>query len=265
MTRPKEPALTRRELGQMVPLAGLPFLAAASSPRPSGDRRIVDPVGESVRHPDRPAQDRARDADRRPDRILDFFDVKPGMHVADFMAGDGFYTELLSRVVGPEGVVYCQNTKIPLGVFAEEPLTERLARKGLENVVRLDREFDDVGIPVGLDAALLIRFYHDFGWQEVDREGFNWLVFHLVKPGGVFGVVDHVAQEGAGMSVGQTLHRVEPLLVRREIEAAGFRLEAESHVLARSTDTHDWNIFRNGAEDRDRTDRFAYLFRRPND
>jgi predicted methyltransferase len=246
---------------------GAPLLLGARGPRRRDEedapRAVVDPVRDSVLHSDRPAGDRARDADRRPRRVLDFFDVKPGMHVADLMAGDGYYTEMLSRVVGPTGRVYCQNTKIPLEVFAEKPLTARLSGGRLPNVERLDREFDDVGIPPGVDAALLVRFYHDFGWQQVDREGFNWLVFHLVKPGGVFGVVDHVAADGAGMDVGQSLHRVEPTLVRREIEAAGFRLEAESWALSNPDDAHDWNIFRGGGRGRDRTDRFVYLFRRP--
>ncbi len=258
------PTLTRRELAFAAPLlVATPALLAAEAPRPERERRYDDPAADAVLHPERPAADRARDATRHPARVLDFFGVRPGMHVADLMAGDGYYTELLARVVGPRGVVYCQNTRIPLERFAARPLTERLARKGLENVVRLDREFEDVGIPPGVDVALLVRFYHDFGWQEVDRDGFDALVFHLLKPGGVFGVIDHVAADGAGMTVGETLHRVEPALVRREVEAAGFVLEAESFVLRNPADTHDWNIFRNGAVDRDRTDRFVYLFRKP--
>lgn len=258
----RTPALTRRALARLaVPLALAPA-AAARGAAEDGDRP-EDPVLAAVRHPDRPAGDAARDATRHPARVLDFFDVKPGLRVADLMAGDGYYTELLSRAVGPRGVVYCHNTRIPLERFADRPLTARLADGRLPNVERRDRELDDVGIPAGLDLALLVRFYHDFGWQGVDRAAFNRLVFQLVRPGGAFGVVDHVAADGAGMDAGQTLHRVEPALVRREVEDAGFRLEAESFVLREPRDTHDWSVFRNGAVDRDRTDRFVYLFRRP--
>lgn len=238
-------------------------LSTASSTKTEGERSIVDPAAEAVAHPDRPAGDKRRDADRKPAHILDFFDLKPGMHVADLMAGDGYYTELVSRMVGPTGVVYCQNTQIPLDRFARAPLGERLANDRLANVVRLDREFEDIGIPKGVDAAIMIRFYHDFGWQNVDRDGFNQLIHYLVKPGGIFGVVDHIAKPDAGMSVGESLHRVEPALVRREIESAGFVLEAESRVLANPEDTHDWNIFSNGGTRRDKTDRFAYMFRKP--
>ena len=155
-------------------------------------RTIDDPITASMQHSERLESDRARDVERKPARILDFLDIKPGMHVADVMAGDGYYTEILSRMVGAHGKVYCQNTAIPLKVFADKPLTERLAEDRLPNVVRLDTEFADAGLPEDLDAAILIRFYHDFGWQEVDRKSFNELMFRSLKPGGVFGVVDHV-------------------------------------------------------------------------
>ncbi|MHC4838487.1 MAG: class I SAM-dependent methyltransferase, partial [Planctomycetota bacterium] len=213
--------------------------------------------------PDRLRSDLARDAERQPARILDFFDIKRGMRVADLMAGDGYYSEILSRAVGPDGAVWCQNTAIPLRVFADAPLTARLADDRLPNVTRLDAEFDAVGLPEGLDAAILIRFYHDFGWQEVDRPAFNAMVFHHLKPGGVFGVVDHHAAEGAGIYGGRSLHRVEAAMVREEIEAAGFVLEAESYVLTDPEDTLDWNVFSRDHGGRDSTSRFVHLYRKP--
>jgi predicted methyltransferase len=225
---------------------------------------VDDPVGQAVTHKDRLKSDSARDADRQPGRILDFFDIKRGQVVADLMAGDGYYTEILSRAVGEGGVVYCQNTAIPLRVFAEAPLTARLADDRLPNVVRLDTEFEESGLPDGeLDAAILVRFYHDFGWQEVDRPGFNKVVFDSLKPGGVFGVVDHHAKVGAGISEGKRLHRVEASLVQAELEAAGFVLEAESYVLTDPTDPLDWSIFDPKHDGRDTTSRFVYLFRKP--
>ena len=261
---PTSASLTRRQLGKTALAA--PFLSGAASlgfADTGPTREVDDPVRAAIEHKGRLQSDLARDTTRKPARVLDFFDIKPGMHVADMMAGDGYYSEILSRVVGPTGKVYCQNTKIPLEVFADAPLTSRLSRGGLDNVVRLDREFEDVGIPSGIDVALLVRFYHDFQWQAVDRAGFNALMFHVIKPGGVFGVVDHVANDGIGISAGKSLHRVEPKLVRGEIESAGFVLEAQSYVLSDPSDTHDWNIFEGSGERRDRTDRFVYFFRRP--
>lgn len=239
-------------------------IAALSLTSSSYDRVIDDPFAEAMKSTDRIESDKARDPQRKPGRVLDFFGIKRGMHVADVMAGDGYYTEIISKVVGDAGRVYCQNTAIPLRVFAEKPLTERLAREGFDNVTRLDTEFDENhGFPEGLDAAILVRFYHDFGWQEVDRENFNNLIFSVLKPGGTFGVLDHTAADGKGISQGKSLHRVEPALVREEIEAAGFVLEAESFLLKNPDDEHDWNIFTDGGKRRDTTDRFIYLFRKP--
>jgi predicted methyltransferase len=223
---------------------------------------IDDPIAAAVAHPQRLNSDLARDANRQPARILDFFDIKRGMKVADLMAGDGYYTEILSRAVGEDGLVVCQNTSIPLRVFAEKPLTARLAKNRLPNVKRMDTEFEELAMPE-LDAAILIRFYHDFGWQEVDRKAFNELVFRSIKPGGVFGVVDHHAKAGAGIGEGKTLHRVEAAMVRKEIEAAGFVFEAESYVLNNPDDALDWNIFSREHTGRDTTSRFVYLFRKP--
>lgn len=227
------------------------------------ERTIDDPVAASIAHTDRLQSDLERDAERQPQRVLDFFDLKRGMHVADWMAGDGYYTEILSRAVGPEGKVYCQNTSIPLRVFADEPLTQRLAEERLPNVQRHDEEFADVTIPGDLDAAILVRFYHDFEWQEVDRPGFNAMAFELLKPGGLLGVVDHHALQGAGISEGKRLHRVEAALVQAELEAAGFVLEAESFVLTDPGDSRDWNIFSGDGAGRDSTSRFVHLYRKP--
>lgn len=257
---------TRRRLLQ-APLAAAALSSFGSSSALARPARfeLDDPVAASFDHPERLESDRERDATRLPKRVLDFFDLKRGQVVADLMAGDGYYTELMSRAVGEGGRVYCQNTRIPLQVFADEPLTARLADERLPNVERRDTEFEAVGIPEGLDMALLVRFYHDFGWQGVDRAQFNALVYRLLKPGGVFGVVDHIAAAGKGIEEGRRLHRVEPALVQSELEEAGFVLEAESYVLRDPADTLDWNIF--SADEagmrRDRTSRFVHLYRKP--
>ncbi|MDA0667962.1 MAG: SAM-dependent methyltransferase [Planctomycetota bacterium] len=233
-------------------------LLSCQIPQPAADFAT-----DSMQHIDRMESDHARDAERKPAAVLEFFGIQPGMAVADVMAGDGYYTELLSRIVGPEGTVYCQNTSIPLRVFADAPLTARLANQRLANVMRLDMEFEDDGFPTDLDVAILVRFYHDFGWQKVDREAFNALMFASLKPGGVFGVIDHHAKAGAGISEGRSLHRIEADFLQKEIEAAGFVLEQQSSVLTNASDTLDWSIFDPEHEGRDTTSRFVYLFRKP--
>lgn len=222
-----------------------------------------DFAANSMQHVERLESDFERDKERKPAEVLNFFEIQPGMNVADVMAGDGYYTELLSRMVGPSGNVYCQNTAIPLRVFADGPLTKRLANQRLPNVTRLDMEFEEDGFPTDLDVAILVRFYHDFQWQEVDRSAFNKLMYASLKPGGVFGVIDHHAKPGAGISEGKRLHRVEADFLQKEMEAAGFVLEKQSDMLINGSDTLDWSIFDPEHEGRDTTSRFVYFFRKP--
>jgi len=220
-------------------------------------------IRDAVDHPDRPEGDRRRDADRKPGEVLAFFGIRAGMKVAEMMAGTGYYTELLSRSVGSRGQVYAQNNRFVLSRFADKPLTARLKNPELGNVVRLDRELEDPGLPEGLDAVLMIRFYHDTFWQKTDRRKMNRAIFKALKPGGIFGIVDHQAEAGSGDRDVLRLHRVDEALVRRELLAAGFVLDAESEVLKNPDDPRDFNIFADGAKNRDKTDRFVLRFRKP--
>lgn len=219
---------------------------------------LVQAVSASTR----PAADRARDADRLPAEVLDFIGIQPGMMVADLMCSRGFYTEILSQAVGPDGLVYAHNNPWIIRQFAGGPLTERLERMRAENVERVDLELGKP-LPGNLDAAILVRFYHDFYWLETDRAAFNKSVFDALAPGGVFGVLDHHAEKGSGARDVQTLHRVDRDMVVKEILAAGFVLEAESNLLRDTEDTRDWNIFADNAARRDKTDRFLLRFRKP--
>lgn len=225
-------------------------------------------VVRAVEAPDRLSQDRALDAGRKPKELLSFFQIEPGQTVAELMAGGGYTAELLARVVGPEGRVYGQNTPVVLERFAKQPWTERLARPVMNNVVRVDSELEDP-LPqeaVGLDAVLLVLFYHDAVWLGTDRAQLNQAVFRALRPGGVYGVVDHSARRGDGISAASTLHRIEEAIVIQEIKEAGFALEAEGDFLRNPQDTRDWNASPTQAgERRGQSDRFVLRFRKPLD
>jgi predicted methyltransferase len=233
-------------------------------------------IKPAVDDPLRPEEDRARDADRRPAEVLAFFGIGEGMRVADLQATVGYYTETLSSVVGPAGRVYAQNNNFVLEGFAEKGLTERLAKlqeAGRANVTRVDAELDEMELPPHLDAVLFVRFYHDLFWLPTpdgnlnDRPEFLRRVYEALKPGGVFGVVDHHAEAGSeerdALDPEEGLHRIDVELVKREILAAGFVLDAESDVLANPEDTRDWNIFIEERTRRDTTDRFVLRFMKP--
>ena len=243
--------------------AGAPAHETAANVAAQGAISVPQHIASAVASSDRPEADRLRDPHRKPGEVLAFFGIERGMSVGDLMAGTGYYSEILSRAVGPEGSVYAQNNSFVVERFVDKPLTERLARPGLENITRLDAELETPGLPAGLDAALMIRFYHDMYWQESDRRAFNQAVFQALKPGGIFGIVDHHAPAGTGFAHVKDLHRVDAELVEKEILAAGFVLDAESDLLANPDDTRDWNIFADDAARRDQTDRFVLRFRKP--
>jgi len=232
-------------------------------------------IEAAVSDPGRPENDKARDINRKPAQVMGFLGITEGMKVVDLMAATGYYTEMLSTVVGTEGQVYAQNNAFVLDRFAREPLESRLERLGRDNIFLHQAELGELNLPSGLDAALLVRFYHDFYWMpgpdgengSTDRALFNRQVFAALKSGGLFGVVDHHAEAGSGdrdaLDPREGLHRVDAEMVKQEILAAGFVLEAESDLLANPEDTRDWNIFVDEGTKRDTTDRFVYLFRKP--
>ncbi len=230
---------------------------------PSPLRRRVEAAVAST---DRPEADRALDAGRRPEAWLAFFGIAEGMRVAELFAGMGTTSELLARVVGPTGRVYAENNRFVLERFAERPWTERLARPVMANVVRVDRELDDP-LPEDardLDAVLFILAYHDTVWMETDRAAMNRAVFDALRPGGVYGIVDHAAAPGHGVADAQTLHRIERDVVVQEVEAAGFRLDDSARFLEAPEDAHDWSASPGAAgERRGHSDRFVLRFVKP--
>ena len=208
--------------------------------------------------------DRARDAGRKPAEIVSFLGIKPGMTVMDLIAAGGYYTEVLSVAVGPQGTVYAQNPKAVLE-FREgandKALTARLADNRLANVQRMDKEIRDLGLaPQTLDAAFTALNFHDVynrGGAEATA-GMLAVVSAALKPGGVLGIIDHVGNPDADNAA---LHRIQEELVVKAVTDAGFVVEAKSDILRNSTDNHTLPVF--GPEIRGKTDRFVLRLRKP--
>ncbi len=215
--------------------------------------------------PDRAADDRALDGGRHPGQMLAFFGIAPNMQVADLAAGNGYTTELLARAVGSAGKVYSQNNKFVLG-FANDAWTARLATPPNKVVTRVERELDDP-LPSdaqNLDVVLMVLFYHDTYWQKVDRVKMDAAIFAALKHGGVFGVVDHSAADGAGATQVDTLHRIEEREVIADVSKAGFTLESEASFLREPNDKRDWNPSpRKAGARRGTSDRFVLKFIKP--
>ncbi len=212
--------------------------------------------------PSRPAADRERDAGRMPDQVLAFFDIGPGDKVVDLLCGGGYYTRILVPLVGEEGEVYAGNNPF-FQRFGEEAITALLTEPGFERVHRIDGPVDEVALPTdgSLDAVIVVLAYHDLWLTDEDRSELNRRVFAALKPGGVYGIVDHHAAEGAGTDVIQSLHRIEERVITEEISAAGFSLAARADFLGNPDDDRSLRIF--DPSIRGSTDRFVLRFEKP--
>jgi predicted methyltransferase len=240
-----------------------PAFAPADRAPPAAAGAPADPIAEAVRDPGRIADARARDAFRKPAEILAFAGVKPGDVVVEIAPGGGYDTALLSRVVGPAGKVYAVDSETLFEYMPSlrESFPGYIAQDPRDNVEYSAQRLDAIEIPAQVDMIWMSMFYHDTVWLGLDRAAMNRAFFEHLKPGGVFLVVDHHALPGAADGVTKELHRIDAEQVRREVEAAGFRLAAMSDALMNLDDTRTASVFDDSI--RGRTDRFVYKFVKP--
>jgi len=251
--------MLRAELFLRTAAAGLACLMlAASGPSPAA---AADLGAAVVAAPDRSDDDRKADERRQPAKLLDFTGVQPGMTVFDMAAGGGYTTELLARAVGKSGKVYAENPPAaPEKALAT--MAERMKKPVMANVTPVSNPLDEP-IPAGLHDIDLITFvlnYHDVTYLPVDRAKMNKALFDGLKHGGVMVVVDHAAKAGDGVTVGKSLHRVEESALVAEVEAAGFKKEAEADFLRHPEDPKDQSFFKMEGKP---TDQFVLKFRKP--
>ncbi len=252
--------------------ASLAALPALAQPIPT------EQIKKIVASPERSAADRTNDLRRHPEQILEFIAIRPGIVALDVSAGGGYTTELLARSIGPTGKVYGQSRPRPAAPPprptnpegnanpsatpapapppagpprpSPEALADRTAKLTAGNVaaapiVAVVQPFEDPApaeLADGkLDLVTLMFNYHDLGFLGVDRAAMNKAIFKALKAGGVFVVADHSGRPGTGISESGTLHRVEEAFLRKEVEAAGFKLAAEGNFLRNPNDPRDKN------------------------
>lgn len=242
---------------------------AMGTSRPSSSA-IVQPAAAdaALKNPHRRPADRTQDDWRKAAAVLEFFGIQPGMAVLDLYSGGGYYAELLSYLVGPTGRVVAHNNT-PYLSYAETEIAERYREGRLPNVEQLIAENNELDLPVQrFDAVLMIKAYHDVyfvdekvGWAHIDRTQFLREVFDAMKPGAVLGIVDHAAATGSAPETGGTLHRIDPDVIKSDMEEAGFVLEAQSDILRNPQDDYSMRVFDESV--RNRTDRVVMRFRKP--
>ncbi len=228
-------------------------------------------VAAIVASPDRSAADRNNDIRRHPEDMLMFIGAKPGWTALDVSTGGGYTTELLSRVIGPTGMVWAQSRprttpapkpaapeggapapvgmpapmRTPADVLADRAAAMKSAGVQAAPIAYVAQPFENPVPPDvangGLDLVTLMFNYHDLGFMGVDRAAMNAAIFRGLKPGGLYVIADHAGRPGTGISESGTLHRIEESFLRAEVEAAGFRLQAEGDFLRNPNDPRDQN------------------------
>ncbi|MDB5497945.1 MAG: hypothetical protein JWP28_1976 [Phenylobacterium sp.] len=213
----------------------------------------------------RPAADTARDAARKPGELLALAEVKPGQKVADFMMGGGYFTRILAPAVGTTGKVYAYQSAEFIKFRAAYGTEQSTAVADYKNVVPLTGPLAAAGLPDGLDLVLTVQNYHDMHLKPFPSETadtVNKQVFRALRPGGLYVVVDHAALPGAPLETSDKLHRIDAAVVKKEVEAAGFKLVAEDDkLLANPADPHTALVF--DPSIRGKTDQFILKFRKP--
>ncbi len=249
--------------------AGLALCVAAGGVWARGSSgRIPAYIKAAVDNPSRPAADRGRDANRKPEQVLAFAHVRPGLRVAELEPAGGYYTRILCKAVGSSGHLYAVNFVLH---FSPQQLKRMHGRRmgpmpapktDCHNVTYSVQAATALKLPSRLDMVWTAENYHDFHNAEFgnpDMKAFDRTVFDALEPGGVFIVEDHAAAPGSGARDTNTLHRIDPALVKRELESVGFRYVGQSSVLRNPKDNHTQIVFKMI----DKTDRFLFEFRKP--
>jgi predicted methyltransferase len=249
--------MERAAIAATAALAIPALMAAVAWAAPSIPAYISAAVGDSAR----PAEDKQRDADRKPAETLAFAGVKPGETVIEIAPGRGYYTRLLSAVVGPQGKVYAV-TSPPKPDKPPPPVQAIAADPHYGNVTVIMQPVAEVKLPQGVDLVWTSQNYHDFhNLTDIDVATINRDVFAALKSGGTYLVLDHAAEAGSGTRDTNTLHRIDEETVKKEVAAAGFKLAGESNILRNKSDPHTAKVF--DPEIRGHTDQFVLIFKKP--
>jgi|SRR5579862_2113115 len=227
----------------------------------------ADRYDAAVAHAARSAADHKRDAIDHPAEVLRLSGIGPGMQVADFLAADGYYSELLSYIVGPKGHVYLLNNAA-FDEWSENQWQTRLADQRLPNVEHRTIDVHYLGFPAhSLDAVLVIKVYHDLYWQtdkgpwpKIDPDAVLTEIARVMKPGGILLLVDHSARPGTGSADAGTIHRIDEAYARQDFEKHGFTFVRSSEVLRHPEDPRTLITYK--GEMVGKTDRFVMVFRR---
>ena len=223
-------------------------------------------TGNSATADTRLARDVALEAPRHGPEIAAFAGVKSGDKVIDLIPGGGYWTRTFARIVGPSGHVYGIWPK-PYAMESGSDVKRYAATAGtpaFANVSASIQPATSLTAPEKVDLVFTSQNYHDYPDKfmgSIDPAVLNKAVFDALKPGGIYLIIDHAAAAGSGMRDTDTLHRIDPAIVKQQVTAAGFVFDGESKLLANVGDDHTKPVFDQSI--RRHTDQFIYKFHRP--
>ena len=247
-------------LAACLSFAAASFASVSGAAAPAVSPAVAAALADKGRDADREA-----DARRHPGEVITFSGVKAGDKVVDLIPGGGYFTRIFSKVVGPGGRVYMvwpdEYAKVDQ---PEQAKSADLLKTGYPNVSVIRQPGAAFATPEPVDLVFTAQNYHDYPDKfmgYIDPMVLNRAVFKALKPGGVFLVVDHTAEAGSGMRDTDTLHRIDPAIVKKQVTDAGFVFEGESKVLRNPADDLKKGVFDKAI--RGHTDQFVYKFRKP--
>lgn len=239
----------------VVVLSSILATAAVRSNAVIAKAPTLGPQESILDDPTRPAGERARDAGSKPLEVYEWLGIREGMVVVDLIPYFGYNSHILARLVGPSGRVLA----VGADDESQHSLTTRFEAAGIDNVEvhQLPHSVPDASV----DVLLSVRNVHDMYIPEMvasygmPREEIFAQILRMLKPGGIFGVVD---ARGPGPGVDEHSHRIEAAIVIADLETAGFELVGQSEILANPDDAGE--VF---GEVRTNIDRFLLRFQKP--
>ena len=225
-------------------------------------------IAAAVAREDRPDAAKALDENRKPAEVLAWLGLEPGMDALDFASGQGYWTEIMAHVAGPEGSVSSYTAQQFFGGDEGQARWDALMERapGIALTVFEFPKFE--ARADSFDFALTNLNYHDLYWEserfQIERgEPMDKVnaIYASMRPGGIVGVIDHEGPAGDTRAIVEALHRIAPETVIADFEKAGFELVGQSEMLDNPEDDHSLNVF--NPEIRGKTDRFMLKFRKP--
>jgi predicted methyltransferase len=195
-------------------------------------------VSASIADASRPQADKDRDAARKPAELLTFVGAKRGDKVSELVPGGGYVTRLLAKMVGPTGHIYATNMPT-LNERFKTGVNPIIADPSYGNVSVVESPLATMKFPEPLDIVFTSENYHDFqnmGMFLTDTAALDKAAFAALKPGGLYVITDYVAAAGTGKTQTQSLHRIDPAVIKQEVTAAGFMLVEESNAMMNPAD-----------------------------